>query len=75
MSLADVFVADRSLGEAAFVETLPEAVVAAAGLVTRLGDPLTLLVIVAAGYLLANRLGVGVPGWRRRSPSPSARSR
>jgi len=61
MSLDGSFVADRGLGEAAFVETVPEVVVAAAGLVTRLGDPLTLLVIVATGYLLANRLGVAPP--------------
>jgi hypothetical protein len=61
MSLDGLFVADRGLGEAAFVETVPDVVVAAAGLVTRLGDPLTLLVIVAAGYLLANRLGVAPP--------------
>jgi hypothetical protein len=61
MSLADVLVADRGLGETGAVETLPETVVAAAGFVTRLGDPLTLIVVVAATYLLATHLGVGAP--------------
>ncbi|WP_251342206.1 phosphatase PAP2 family protein [Haloplanus halophilus] len=61
MSLVDRAVADRGVGETGVVETLPEALVAAAGLVTRLGDPLTLIVVVAAAYLLANRLGVAAP--------------
>jgi membrane-associated phospholipid phosphatase len=51
-------VADRGVGETAAVETLPEAVVGLFHLLTYLGDPVTLLLIVAAGYLLADRLGV-----------------
>jgi len=54
-------VADRGVGETAVVETLPEAVVTLAGLVTRLGDPLTLFVLVVGAYLLANRLDVDAP--------------
>jgi hypothetical protein len=56
-----VGVADRSVGEAGVVGTLPDAVLAAADLVTRLGDPLTLFVLVVAAYLLAARLGVATP--------------
>jgi hypothetical protein len=50
--------ADRGVGETAVVETLPDAVVGLFRLVTYLGDPVTLLLIVAAGYLLADRLDV-----------------
>jgi hypothetical protein len=50
--------ANRGVGETAVVETLPEAVVDLFALLTRLGDPVTLLLVVAAGYLLADHLGV-----------------
>ncbi|AZH27091.1 phosphatase PAP2 family protein [Haloplanus aerogenes] len=51
-------VADRGVGETAVVETVPDVVVDLFGLLTHLGDPVTLLVIVAAGYLLADHLDV-----------------
>ena len=51
-------VADRGVGEASVVETLPDAVVALFQLLTYLGDPVTLLLLVVAGYLLADHLGV-----------------
>ena len=51
-------VADRGVGETAVVETAPDAVVDLFRVLTHLGDPVTLLVLVAAGYLLANHLGV-----------------
>ncbi|WP_338740140.1 phosphatase PAP2 family protein [Haloplanus salilacus] len=55
---ADTTLADRDVGEMAVVETFPEAVVDLFDLLTRLGDPVTLLLVVAAGYLLADHLGV-----------------
>jgi len=58
MSRVVQFAADRSVGEAAVVETVPDIVVGLFGLLTYLGDPVTLLVIVAAGYLLADYLDV-----------------
>jgi membrane-associated phospholipid phosphatase len=58
MSCAALIVATRGIGETAVLETVPDAVVALFGLLTHLGDPVTLLVVVAAGYLLADRLGV-----------------
>jgi hypothetical protein len=51
-------VADRGVGEAVVVETLPDAVVALFHLLTYLGDPVTLLLLVTTGYLLADHLGV-----------------
>jgi membrane-associated phospholipid phosphatase len=48
----DPVVADRGLGEVAAVRTLPDAVVDLFGLLTVLGDPVTLLLLVATGYLL-----------------------
>jgi len=54
----DTTMADRGVGEMAVVETLPEVVVDLFGLLTRLGDPVTLLLVVAAGYLLADNLGL-----------------
>jgi membrane-associated phospholipid phosphatase len=54
-------VADRGVGETTVVETVPDAVVDLFGLLTYLGDPVTLLLIVAAGYLLADHLGVSTP--------------
>ena len=51
-------IADRGVGEASVVETLPDAVVALFHLLTHLGDPVTLLLLVTAGYLLADHLGV-----------------
>jgi membrane-associated phospholipid phosphatase len=53
--------ADRGVGEMAVVETLPSVVVDLFGLLTYLGDPVTLLAIVATGYLLADHLGVSAP--------------
>lgn len=50
--------ADRGVGETAVVEAVPTVVVDLFGLLTYLGDPVTLLVVVAAGYLLADHLGV-----------------
>jgi hypothetical protein len=50
--------ADRDLGEMAVVETLPATLVDLFGLLTRLGDPVTLLLVVVTGYLLADYLGV-----------------
>ncbi|MFB6194777.1 MAG: phosphatase PAP2 family protein [Haloplanus sp.] len=50
--------ADRGIGETAVVETAPDAVVDLFGLLTRLGDPVTLFLVVVAGYLLADHLGV-----------------
>ena len=58
MSRAVHTVADRGVGETAVVETVPDAVVALFGVLTHLGDPVALLLLVAAGYLLANHLGV-----------------
>jgi hypothetical protein len=54
----DTAPADRGVGESAVVETLPESVVDLFGLLTGLGDPVTLLLVVAAAYLLAGHLGV-----------------
>ncbi|AXG08664.1 phosphatase PAP2 family protein [Haloplanus rubicundus] len=51
-------VADRGVGEASVVEALPDAVVALSHLLTHLGDPVTLLLLVTAGYLLADHLDV-----------------
>jgi hypothetical protein len=50
--------ADRGVGELSVVETLPEAVVDLFRLLTYLGDPVTLLLVAAAGYLLADHVGV-----------------
>jgi hypothetical protein len=50
--------ADRGVGEVPIVETVPESIVDLFGLLTRLGDPVTLLLVVATGYLLADHLGV-----------------
>jgi membrane-associated phospholipid phosphatase len=58
MSRAVRLAADRGVGETAVVETLPSVVVDLFGLLTYLGDPVTLLVIVATGYLLADHFGV-----------------
>lgn len=51
-------VADRGVGETAVVEALPDAVVGLFHLLTYLGDPVTLLSLVAVGYLLAAHLGL-----------------
>ena len=58
MSHAVETVADRGVGETAVVETIPDAVVDLFRLLTYLGDPVTLLVVVAAGYLFADHLGL-----------------
>jgi len=58
MSRAVHTVADRGVGETAVVETVPDAVVGLFRVLTHLGDPVALLLLVAAGYLLANHLGV-----------------
>jgi hypothetical protein len=58
MSHAVETVADRGVGETAVVETIPDAVVDLFRLLTHLGDPVTLLVVVAAGYLFADHLGL-----------------
>jgi hypothetical protein len=50
--------ADRDLGEMAVVETLPATLVDLFGLLTRIGEPVTLLLVVVTGYLLADYLGV-----------------
>lgn len=54
----DSTLADRGVGETAVVETVPGAVVDLFGLLTRLGDPVTLLLVVVAGYLLADHFGL-----------------
>lgn len=53
-----VAVADRGVGETTIVETVPDVVVDLFGLGTRLGDPVTLLLVIVAGYLFADRLGL-----------------
>lgn len=58
MSRVATTVANRGVGETAVVETLPDGVVGLFGALTHLGDPVALLLLVAAGYLLANQLGV-----------------
>jgi len=58
MSRAVRTVADRGVGETVVVDAVPSPVVDLFGLLTYLGDPVTLLVIVGGGYLLADRLGV-----------------
>ncbi len=59
MSRADPsLAADRGIGETAIAETAPDAVVDLFALVTRLGDPVTLLLVVVGGYLLADQLDV-----------------
>jgi len=59
MSSVDLAIlADRGVGETAAAEALPAGVVDLFGLLTRLGDPMTLLVVVVVGYLLADHLGV-----------------
>ncbi|MFB6102762.1 MAG: phosphatase PAP2 family protein [Haloplanus sp.] len=61
MLRVDPMVADRGIGETAVVEAVPAALVDLFGLLTALGDPVTLLLVVAAGYLLADHLGVSRP--------------
>jgi len=51
-------VADRGVGETTVVETIPDAVVGLFHVLTHLGDPVALLLVVAAGYLLADHLGI-----------------
>ncbi|MFB6255186.1 MAG: phosphatase PAP2 family protein [Haloplanus sp.] len=58
MSRAVPTVADRGVGETAVVRTLPEGVVELFRVLTHLGDPVALLLLVAGGYLLANYLGI-----------------
>jgi hypothetical protein len=50
--------AARGVGETAVAETLPQAVVDLFTLLTTLGDPVTLMLVAVAGYLLADRLGL-----------------
>jgi len=50
--------ADRGVGETVAVETVPNVVVDLFGLLTYLGDPVTLLLVVATGYLLADHLDI-----------------
>lgn len=57
-SVDPAILADRGVGEMAVVEALPGGVVDLFGLLTRLGDPMMLLVVVIVGYLLADHLGV-----------------
>jgi membrane-associated phospholipid phosphatase len=49
-------VASRGLGELGVVATLPEPVVAAFGVLTQLGNPWLLLVLLTFAYLLADRV-------------------
>ncbi|SEA21935.1 PAP2 superfamily protein [Haloplanus vescus] len=53
--------ADRGIGETSVVETAPDALVDLFGALTYLGDPVGLLVLVTAGYLLADHLDIGTP--------------
>ncbi|WP_435067842.1 phosphatase PAP2 family protein [Haloplanus sp. C73] len=54
----DATVADRGIGETSVVETAPDGLVELFGLLTYLGDPVGLLVLVVAGYLLAEYVDV-----------------
>ena len=58
MTLPAVPVVARGVGEVAFVESLPAAVVALFGLLTHLGNPYLLLACVATAYLLGDRVGI-----------------
>jgi hypothetical protein len=49
-----VSLAARGVGEAVVVEQLPETAVVAFGLLTSLGDPVALLVVVSLGYVAAD---------------------
>lgn len=50
--------AARGVGERAVVAAVPESVVALCALLTHLGDPATVMVLLAVGYLLAGYLDV-----------------
>jgi len=50
--------ATRGVGEVAFAESLPDAVVALFRLLTHLGNPYVLLACVAAAYLFGDRVGI-----------------
>ena len=54
--------ATRGVGEVAFAESLPAAVVALFRLLTHLGNPYLLLACVAAAYLFGDRVGISRPG-------------
>ncbi|MDQ2056005.1 phosphatase PAP2 family protein [Halobellus sp. H-GB7] len=50
--------ATRGIGEAAFAESLPDAIVAVFWALTHLGNPYLLLACVALAYLLGDRVGI-----------------
>ncbi len=62
MTLPATPLASRGIGEVAVADALPEAVVAAFGVATHLGNPYLLLLCVAAAYLFADRAGVSRTG-------------
>jgi len=62
MTLPAFPVAARGVGEVAFAESLPTAVVAVFRLLTHLGNPYLLLACVAAAYLFGDRVGIPRPG-------------
>ena len=58
MTLPVAPLAARGVGEVAFAESLPDAVVALFELLTHLGNPYLLLLCVAVAYLYADRVGI-----------------
>jgi len=54
-------VADRGIGERGVVGALPDVIIDLFAVLTTLGDPVVLLLLVAAGYLLADHVGVSTP--------------
>jgi membrane-associated phospholipid phosphatase len=62
MTLPPVPLVSRGVGEVAFAESLPAAVVALFELLTHLGNPYLLLTCVAVAYLFGDRVGVSRRG-------------
>ena len=62
MTLPAIHLTTRGVGEVAFAESLPEAVVALFRLLTHLGNPYLLLACVAAAYLFGDRVGISRRG-------------
>ena len=62
MTLPAALPATRGVGEVAFAESLPEAVVALFQVLTHLGNPYLLLACVAAAYLFGDRVGISRRG-------------
>lgn len=62
MTLPVFALAARGVGEVAFAESLPAAVVALFGLLTHLGNPYLLLTCVAIAYLFGDRVGISRRG-------------